>query len=182
MLWTALRPLLQPSRVHYVSGSPHLFVWFLSRLSEQSPAPIWYHLQVNGVKVHSLCLFCLSLHSFCQVGSHSVQRVQNFPFLYLSSFFFSSLSHCWVLHPTPSPLPPSPLSPKKMSVSLTTDIQQEGESGPLIEPCSRGKTSPQPQGTKEGTGESLEPDDSSPQDAQVGEVDHTGDSKFAFRC
>ncbi|KAG8007645.1 R3H domain-containing protein 2 [Nibea albiflora] len=53
-----------------------------------------------------------------------------------------------------------------MSVSLTTDIQQEGESGPLIEPCSRGKTSPQPQGTKEGTGEGLEPEDSSPQDAQ----------------
>lgn len=102
-------------------------------------------------------------------------------YIYLLFFFFF-LSHCWVLHPTPSPLPPSPLSPKKMSVSLTTDIQQEGESGPLIEPCSRGKTSPQPQGTKEGTGESLEPDDSSPQDAQVGEVDHTGDSKFAFRC
>ncbi len=56
-----------------------------------------------------------------------------------------------------------------MSVSLTTDIQQEGESGPLIEPCSRGKTSPQPQGTKEGTGESLEPEESSTQDAQVGE-------------
>lgn len=55
-----------------------------------------------------------------------------------------------------------------MSVSLTTDIQQEGESGPLTEPCSRGKTSPQPQGTKEGTGEGLEPEDSSPQDAQVG--------------
>lgn len=55
-----------------------------------------------------------------------------------------------------------------MSVSLTTDIQQEGESGPLIEPCSQGKTSPQPQGTKEGTGEGLESEDSSPQDAQVG--------------
>ncbi|XP_078139807.1 R3H domain-containing protein 2 isoform X2 [Centroberyx gerrardi] len=53
-----------------------------------------------------------------------------------------------------------------MSVSLATDIQQEGESGPLIEPCSRGKTSPQPQGTKEGTGEGLEPEDSTPQDAQ----------------
>lgn len=59
-----------------------------------------------------------------------------------------------------------------MSVSLTTDIQQEGESGPLIEPCSRGKTSPQPQGTKEGTGEGLEPEDSSPQDAQVGASDN----------
>uniref|UniRef100_A0A667XBJ1 R3H domain containing 2 n=1 Tax=Myripristis murdjan TaxID=586833 RepID=A0A667XBJ1_9TELE len=53
-----------------------------------------------------------------------------------------------------------------MSVSLSADIQQEGESGPLIEPCSRGKTSPQPQGTKEGTGEGPEPEDSSPQDAQ----------------
>lgn len=59
-----------------------------------------------------------------------------------------------------------------MSVSLTTDIQLEGENGPLIEPCSRGKTSPQPQGTKEGTGESVEPEDSSPQDAQVGEMCH----------
>ncbi|XP_038551507.1 R3H domain-containing protein 2 isoform X14 [Micropterus salmoides] len=54
-----------------------------------------------------------------------------------------------------------------MSVSLTTEIQQEGESGPLIEPCSRGKTSPQPQGTKEGTGDGLEPEESSSQDAQV---------------
>ncbi|KAM3877548.1 R3H domain-containing protein 2 [Diretmus argenteus] len=53
-----------------------------------------------------------------------------------------------------------------MSVSLATDIQQEVESGPLIEPCSRGKASPQPQGTKEGTGEGPEPEDSSPQDAQ----------------
>lgn len=53
-------------------------------------------------------------------------------------------------------------------MSLTTDIQLEGENGPLIEPCSRGKISPQPQGTKEGTGEGLEPEDSSPQDAQVG--------------
>uniref|UniRef100_A0A8D3DMN9 R3H domain containing 2 n=1 Tax=Scophthalmus maximus TaxID=52904 RepID=A0A8D3DMN9_SCOMX len=57
-------------------------------------------------------------------------------------------------------------SPTKMSVSLTTDIQQEGESGLLIEPCSRGKTSPQPQGTKEGAGEGLEPEDSASQDAQ----------------
>ncbi|XP_019716601.1 R3H domain-containing protein 2 isoform X2 [Hippocampus comes] len=55
-----------------------------------------------------------------------------------------------------------------MSVSLTPDIQKEGESGPLIEPCGRGKTSPQPQGPKEGTGEGPEPDDSSPQDVQVG--------------
>lgn len=54
-----------------------------------------------------------------------------------------------------------------MSVSLTPDIQQEGESGPHIEPCSRGKTSPQPQGTKEGTGESLEPEDGTLQDLQV---------------
>ncbi|KAM4582312.1 R3H domain-containing protein 2 isoform 12-T16 [Fundulus diaphanus] len=53
-----------------------------------------------------------------------------------------------------------------MSLSLTTDIQQEGESGLQIEPCSRGKTTPQPQGTKDGTGEGPEPDDNSPQDAQ----------------
>ncbi|XP_047438588.1 R3H domain-containing protein 2 isoform X13 [Mugil cephalus] len=66
-----------------------------------------------------------------------------------------------------------------MSVSLTTDIQQEGESGPLIEPCSRGKTSPQPQGTKEGTGEGLEPDDSSPQDAQKRAPNHSHGRKRA---
>ncbi len=65
-----------------------------------------------------------------------------------------------------------------MSVSLTTDIQQEGESGPLIEPCSRGKASPQPQGTKEGTGEGLEPEDSSPQDAQVGGSDSMSESRI----
>uniref|UniRef100_A0A3Q2PNI1 R3H domain containing 2 n=1 Tax=Fundulus heteroclitus TaxID=8078 RepID=A0A3Q2PNI1_FUNHE len=53
-----------------------------------------------------------------------------------------------------------------MSLSLTTDIQQEGESGLQIEPCSRGKTTPQPQGTKDGTGEGPEPEDNSPQDAQ----------------
>ncbi|MEQ2233808.1 hypothetical protein ILYODFUR_025581 [Ilyodon furcidens] len=64
--------------------------------------------------------------------------------------------------PHSHPLP----SPKKMSLSLTTDIQQEGESGQQIEPCSRGKTSPQPQGTKDGTGEGPEPDDNYPQDAQ----------------
>lgn len=58
-----------------------------------------------------------------------------------------------------------------MSVSLTTDIQKEGESGPLIEPCSRGKTSPQLQGTKEGTGDGLDPEDSSQQDVQVGGCD-----------
>uniref|UniRef100_A0A3Q1FNC5 R3H domain containing 2 n=1 Tax=Acanthochromis polyacanthus TaxID=80966 RepID=A0A3Q1FNC5_9TELE len=66
-----------------------------------------------------------------------------------------------------------------MSVSLTTDIQQEGESGPLIEPCSRGKTSPQPQGTKEGTGEGLEPDDSAPQDAQKRAPNHSHGRKRA---
>ncbi|XP_053289141.1 R3H domain-containing protein 2 isoform X2 [Pleuronectes platessa] len=60
-----------------------------------------------------------------------------------------------------------------MSVSLTTDIEQEGESGLLIEPCSRGKTSPQPQGTKEGTGEGLEPEDSSLQDAQKRGPNHS---------
>lgn len=124
-----------------------------------------------------LSVFLAFLAQFLPSGCSECRTSPSY--IYLLFFF---LSHCWVLHPTPSPLPPSPLSPKKMSVSLTTDIQQEGESGPLIEPCSRGKTSPQPQGTKEGTGESLEPDDSSPQDAQVGEVDHTGDSKFAFRC
>ncbi|XP_035486612.1 R3H domain-containing protein 2 isoform X15 [Scophthalmus maximus] len=60
-----------------------------------------------------------------------------------------------------------------MSVSLTTDIQQEGESGLLIEPCSRGKTSPQPQGTKEGAGEGLEPEDSASQDAQKRGPNHS---------
>ncbi|XP_068568490.1 R3H domain-containing protein 2 isoform X9 [Cebidichthys violaceus] len=65
-----------------------------------------------------------------------------------------------------------------MSVSLT-DIQQEGESGPLIEPCSRGKTSPQPQCTKEGTGEGLEPEDSAPQDAQKRAPNHSHGRKRA---
>ncbi|XP_054472170.1 R3H domain-containing protein 2 isoform X6 [Anoplopoma fimbria] len=66
-----------------------------------------------------------------------------------------------------------------MSVSLTTDIQQEGESGPLIEPCSRGKASPQPQCTKEGTGEGLEPEDSSPQDTQKRAPNHSHGRKRA---
>ncbi|KAM4587571.1 R3H domain-containing protein 2 isoform 8-T12 [Odontesthes bonariensis] len=66
-----------------------------------------------------------------------------------------------------------------MSMSLTTDIQQEGESGLLIEPCSRGKTSPQPQGTKEGTGEAPEPDDGSPQDAQKRAPNHSHGRKRA---
>ncbi|XP_056292887.1 R3H domain-containing protein 2 isoform X4 [Pseudoliparis swirei] len=66
-----------------------------------------------------------------------------------------------------------------MSVSLTTVIQHEGESGPRIEPCSRGKTSPQPQGTKEGTGEGLEPEDSSPQDAQKRAPNHSHGRKRA---
>uniref|UniRef100_A0A8C4EFY5 R3H domain containing 2 n=1 Tax=Dicentrarchus labrax TaxID=13489 RepID=A0A8C4EFY5_DICLA len=66
-----------------------------------------------------------------------------------------------------------------MSVSLTTDIQQEGESGPLIEPCSRGKTSPQPLGTKDGTGEGLEPEDSSSQDAQKRAPNHSHGRKRA---
>uniref|UniRef100_A0A8D0A885 R3H domain containing 2 n=1 Tax=Sander lucioperca TaxID=283035 RepID=A0A8D0A885_SANLU len=66
-----------------------------------------------------------------------------------------------------------------MSVSLVTDIQQEGESRPVIEPCSRGKTSPQPQGTKEGTGEGLEPEDSSPQDAQKRTPNHSHGRKRA---
>uniref|UniRef100_A0A8C2ZAW0 R3H domain containing 2 n=1 Tax=Cyclopterus lumpus TaxID=8103 RepID=A0A8C2ZAW0_CYCLU len=66
-----------------------------------------------------------------------------------------------------------------MSVSLTTDIQQEGESGPHIEPCSQGKTSPQPQCTKEGTGEGLEPEDSSPQDAQKRAPNHSHGRKRA---
>ncbi|XP_035517984.1 R3H domain-containing protein 2 isoform X9 [Morone saxatilis] len=66
-----------------------------------------------------------------------------------------------------------------MSVSLTTDIQQEGESGPLIEPCSRGKTSPQPLGTKDGTGEGLEPEDSASQDAQKRAPNHSHGRKRA---
>ncbi|XP_075881375.1 R3H domain-containing protein 2 isoform X5 [Nelusetta ayraudi] len=60
-----------------------------------------------------------------------------------------------------------------MSVSLTTDIQLEGENGPLIEPCSRGKASPQPQGTKDGAGEGVEPEDSCPQDAQKRAPNHS---------
>ncbi|XP_061688686.1 R3H domain-containing protein 2 isoform X3 [Syngnathoides biaculeatus] len=66
-----------------------------------------------------------------------------------------------------------------MSVSLTPDIQKEGESGPLIEPCSRGKTSPQPQGPKDGTVEGLEPDDSSPQDVQKRAPNHSHGRKRA---
>nr|XP_054608201.1 R3H domain-containing protein 2 isoform X6 [Nothobranchius furzeri] len=66
-----------------------------------------------------------------------------------------------------------------MSVSLTTDIQQEGESGPLIVPCSRGKSSPQPQGTKDGTGEGLEPEDSSSQDPQKRTQNHSHGRKKA---
>uniref|UniRef100_A0A8C6TA43 R3H domain containing 2 n=1 Tax=Neogobius melanostomus TaxID=47308 RepID=A0A8C6TA43_9GOBI len=66
-----------------------------------------------------------------------------------------------------------------MSVSLTTDIQQEGESGPLIEPCSRGKTSPQPQGTKEVTGDSQEPEDAGPQDALKRAANHSHGRKRA---
>lgn len=64
-------------------------------------------------------------------------------------------------------------------MSLTPDIKQEGESGPLIEPCSRGKTSPQPQGTKEGTGEGLELEDISPQDAQKRAPNHSHGRKRA---
>ncbi|XP_061793727.1 R3H domain-containing protein 2 isoform X3 [Nerophis lumbriciformis] len=60
-----------------------------------------------------------------------------------------------------------------MSVSPTTDIQKEGESGPLIEPCGRGKTCPQSQGPKEGTGEGLELEDSSPQDVQKRAPNHS---------
>ncbi|XP_077428529.1 R3H domain-containing protein 2 isoform X3 [Vanacampus margaritifer] len=66
-----------------------------------------------------------------------------------------------------------------MSVSLTPDIQKEGESGPLIEPCGRGKTSPQPQGPKEGTGEGPEPEDSSPQDVQKRASNHSHGRKRA---
>ena len=115
---------------------------------------------------YTVCLF-LCGHSLSKL--YSLLLFQNCQSLNFSLFScLLSLSHSWVLHPTPSPTPTLSPSPKKMSVSLTTDIQQEGERGPLIEPCSRGKTSPQPQGTKEGTGEGLEPEDSSPQDAQVG--------------
>ncbi|KAM9410766.1 R3H domain-containing protein 2 isoform 2-T3 [Pholidichthys leucotaenia] len=66
-----------------------------------------------------------------------------------------------------------------MSVSLTADIQQEGESGSPTEPCGRGKTSPQPQGIKEGTGEGPEPDDSAPQDAQKRAPNHSHGRKRA---
>ncbi|XP_075997124.1 R3H domain-containing protein 2 isoform X2 [Genypterus blacodes] len=66
-----------------------------------------------------------------------------------------------------------------MSVSLTTDIQQEGESGPLTESCIRGKTSPQVQGTKDGTGEGPELEDSSPQDAQKRAPNHSHGRKRA---
>ncbi|XP_051931962.1 R3H domain-containing protein 2 isoform X3 [Hippocampus zosterae] len=66
-----------------------------------------------------------------------------------------------------------------MSVSLTPDIQKEGESGPLIEPCGRGKTSPQPQGPKEGTGEGPEPEDSSPHDVQKRAPNHSHGRKRA---
>ncbi|XP_077385293.1 R3H domain-containing protein 2 isoform X10 [Festucalex cinctus] len=66
-----------------------------------------------------------------------------------------------------------------MSVSLTPDIQKEGESGPLIEPCGRGKTSPQPQAPKEGTGECPEPEDSSPQDVQKRASNHSHGRKRA---
>ncbi|KAK2861884.1 hypothetical protein Q5P01_001417 [Channa striata] len=88
-------------------------------------------------------------------------------------------SHFWAFPPTPSPNPTLSPFPKKMSVSLTTDIQQEGESGPLIEPCSRGKTSPQPQGTREGNGEGQELEDSSPQDAQKRAPNHSHGRKRA---
>ncbi|XP_061544062.1 R3H domain-containing protein 2 isoform X1 [Phycodurus eques] len=66
-----------------------------------------------------------------------------------------------------------------MSVSPTPDIQKEGESGPFIELCSRGKTSPQPQGLKEGTGEGLEPDDSSSHDVQKRAPNHSHGRKRA---
>lgn len=133
MLWTALRPLLQPTPVYYLSGFPSSScVWLPYRLTVQSLAKIWYHLQPL-------------------LGSP----------------------------PNPSPTPTLSPFPKKMSVSLTTVIQHEGESGPRIEPCSRGKTSPQPQGTKEGTGEGLEPEDSSPQDAQKRAPNHSHGRKRA---
>lgn len=79
----------------------------------------------------------------------------------------------WVHNPTPSLIPTLSPSSKKMSVSVTTDIQLEGENGPLIEPCSRGKASPQPQGTKDGAGEGVEPEDSCPQDAQKRAPNHS---------
>ncbi|XP_030230484.1 R3H domain-containing protein 2 isoform X1 [Gadus morhua] len=64
-----------------------------------------------------------------------------------------------------------------MSVSLATDIQQQGESGPLTEPCSRGMGSPQPQATMDGTGEGLEPDDGSLHDAQRRAPNHSHSRK-----
>lgn len=112
--------------------------------------------------MHFVSFFMLSFWTFmCLMHNH----------VYICSYL-CSLSHFWVLNPIPSPIPTLSPSFEKMSVSLTTDIQLEGESGPLIEPCSRGKTSPQPQGTKDGTGEGVEPEDSCPQDAQVGQKWH----------
>lgn len=117
--------------------------------------------------MHFVSFFMLSFWTFmCLTHNH----------VYIYSYL-CSLSHLWVLNPTPSPIPTLSPSFEKMSVSLTTDIQLEGESGPLIEPCSRGKTSPQPQGTKDGTGEGVEPEDSSPQDAQVGQKWHKWQNK-----
>ncbi|XP_028301924.1 R3H domain-containing protein 2 isoform X5 [Gouania willdenowi] len=66
-----------------------------------------------------------------------------------------------------------------MSLILTTDIQQEGESGLLAEPCSRAKTSPQPQSTKEGSGDGLEPDECAQQDAQKRAPNHSHGRKRA---
>lgn len=73
-----------------------------------------------------------------------------------------------------------------MSVSLATDVQQEGESGPLAtEPCCRGKGSPQPQAPMEGGVEGQEPDDGSLHDAQVrrhGDDGETGEEEEEERA
>uniref|UniRef100_A0AAV2M6G6 R3H domain-containing protein 2 n=1 Tax=Knipowitschia caucasica TaxID=637954 RepID=A0AAV2M6G6_KNICA len=104
-------------------------------------------------------------------GSHKESHHQG-------SWSDTTHSHSWGPRPTPSPFPTLSPSPKKMSVTLT-DIQQEGESGPLIEPCSRGKVSPQPQGPKDLTGEIQEPEDTAPQDALKRAPNHSHGRKRA---
>lgn len=163
-------PCCSPAQHATLVGSPHPPVCGFNQDPLYRVHFIRYHLQVDRIPVHSLTL-SLSFPFWSFIIKKSLQPLffktvilQNYSIF--SCLFF--LSHSWVLHPTPSPTPTLSPSLKKMSVSLTTDIQLEGESGPLIEPCSRGKASPQPQGTKEGTGEGLEAEESSPQDAQVG--------------
>lgn len=149
-------PCCSPAQYTTLVGSPQLPVSGSCPPTLHSPS----HLVPTKGRYRSILSFPYSLY-MCVCVCVNTKLYSVFSYLF-------SLSHSWVLHPTPSPTPTLSPSLKKMSVSLTTDIQLEGESGPLIEPCSRGKISPQPQGTKEGTGEGLEPEESSPQDAQVG--------------